>query len=749
MVKTAVVGKTVNGATQLTRMMVLNGDRVVLVDAVTGQPPKKVITKMVDKDLHVFAEGASDPSVIIKDYATFNETVQISGMDASGAYVNYGAAEAGSMELGAASAPIAAASAPLLSTSAMWGIGILAVAGGVAAAAGGGGGDSTTTAPVVVVDPTAPTATITMSDVILNAGETATVTVVFSEAVTGFSNADITAQNGTLSTFSSTDSITWTAIFTPTTAIADTTNVITLTAGSYTSIATSKAGAGATSANYEVDTTVSAPDPLTVAIRDDEPMATANMDGSNTDGSTDANGADILYTFTFSAAVQNFTIDDVVVTMERTDGSVVTTYTAQTDTTGLVFKTFEKVSDTVYTLSVTPEAGYEGVMRVSVATSDAVDISGNTIDASNPSTLSSLQTVDMRAPFPDPLLHGSLTVSAYDVEHQRLVLTFDENLEQVNQSEPTNFGVMINYNVVNVAAVGISDNNVGMADNQVFLYLDPVTNARGETFDWSTAGITVSYVDYGNDLAATPDPIIHDLAGNDATSFNDYIIDTLAPDAIITMSDSVLSSGVTPTVTFAFSEAVTLSLSDLDLSLANGTMDTLSSVDGGKTWTGTFTANAGVSSSTNTIGLLATYEDNAGISGIATSSVNYLVDTLAPVIATPATDVVGHTGTGTITLHFNEVLDAVNFAPNNMFYVTDGTLTPDPTDGAALLQYAINAVSISGQDVTLTADPSITDTPSATWILTYIDAPGNDALALQDIYGSDVSSFTYSINTVI
>lgn len=749
MVKTAVVGKTVNGATQLTRMMVLNGDRVVLVDAVTGQPPKKVITKMVDKDLHVFAEGASDPSVIVKDYATFNETVQISGMDASGAYVNYGAAEAGSMELGAASAPVAAASAPLLSTSAMWGIGILAVAGGVAAAAGGGGGDSTTTAPVVVIDPTAPTATITMSDVILNAGETATVTVVFSEAVTGFSNADITAQNGTLSTFSSTDSITWTAIFTPTTAIADTTNVITLTAGSYTSIATSKAGAGATSANYEVDTTVSAPAPLTVAIRDDEPMATANMDGSNTDGSTDANGADILYTFTFSAAVQNFTIDDVVVTMERTDGSVVTTYTAQTDTTGLVFKTFEKVSDTVYTLSVTPEAGYEGVMRVSVATSDAVDISGNTIDASNPSTLSSLQTVDMRAPFPDPLLHGSLTVSTYDVEHQRLVLTFDENLEQVNQSEPTNFGVMINYNVVNVAAVGISDNNVGMADNQVFLYLDPVTNARGETFDWSTAGITVSYADHGNDLAAIADPIIHDLAGNDATSFNDYIIDTLAPDAIITMSDSVLSSGVTPTVTFAFSEAVTLSLSDLDLSLANGTMDTLSSVDGGKTWTGTFTANAGVSSSTNTIGLLATYEDNAGISGIATTSVNYLVDTLAPVIATPATDVVGHTGTGTITLHFNEVLDAVNFAPNNMFYVTDGTLTPDPADGAALLQYAINAVSISGQDVTLTADPSITDTPSATWILTYIDAPGNDALALQDIYGSDVSSFTYSINTVI
>jgi hypothetical protein len=45
------------------------------------------------------------------------------------------------------------------------------------------------------------------------------VTITFSEAVTGFTNADLTVANGTLSAVSSSDGgITWTATFTPTPA---------------------------------------------------------------------------------------------------------------------------------------------------------------------------------------------------------------------------------------------------------------------------------------------------------------------------------------------------------------------------------------------------------------------------------------------------------------------------------------------------------------------------------------------------
>ena len=958
MTKTVVIGKKIEGITQVNRFMVLSGDKIILVDAHTGLSPKKVTSKIIDRNLYIYEEGATDPSVILNDYKTFENTVEIQGMDQGGSYYDYAMGDSGTMVLSpspiVAPAP-APAHEPWLSTNGMLGIGILAAGGAALAAGGGGGGGSSSTPTAPVVDPTAPTATITMSDVLLNKTETATVIIVFSEAVTGFSNADVTAANGTLSTFSSSDNITWTATLTPTDNITDTTNVISLTAASYTSVATSKAGAAATSANYEVDTVTAAPAPLTVAITDneggvanisgtsvlytftfsepvtgftaldvsvpngtkgvftqlsttvytlkvtptagfegnmtvdvaagaatnsggnsniaaftsnqavdmlaptvvsatladtaltagetsaitivfseavknfsnatldltgangtlsplssadnitwtalftptanitdntnvirvlntytdmagnagtlgtsanftvdtnttlsdtvkptltitdDEPMVTANMDGSNSDGSTDANGADVLYMFTFSEGVQNFTIDDIVVTMQKTDGTVDATYTAATDPSGLVFKTFTKVSDNVYILAVRPEAGYEGVMKVSAATSDATDIIGNVIDATNPSTLSSLQAVDMRAPFPlDPTHSTATTPIQADFAYQRIILTFDENLEQVNQAAPENFDVVINGDAWTVKSIGVSDNSAGMADNQVFLYFDSITNARGELFDWTNAGISVSYTDGTTDITS----VIQDLAGNDVTSFNDFNADTLAPNALISIDDTILSSGNIAKMTVSFSEAVS-SLDISDFTVQSGFLENLSTANGGKTWTADLKANADIDDVINIITLGTSYADANGNAGFGTTSSNYEVDTLAPMIATPASDVVVHTATGTITLHFNEALDSVNFAPNSSFYVTDGTPTPAVDDGAALLQYAINAVSISGQNVTLTVDPSITDTPSATWILTYIDAPANDTLALQDIYGSDASSFTYSINTVI
>ena len=61
------------------------------------------------------------------------------------------------------------------------------------------------------------------------AGETSLVTITFSEAVSGLTNDDLTIANGTLTPVSSADGgITWTATFTPTVAITDTSNLITL-----------------------------------------------------------------------------------------------------------------------------------------------------------------------------------------------------------------------------------------------------------------------------------------------------------------------------------------------------------------------------------------------------------------------------------------------------------------------------------------------------------------------------------------
>ncbi|NAT30911.1 flagellar hook-length control protein FliK, partial [Pseudomonas syringae pv. actinidiae] len=105
------------------------------------------------------------------------------------------------------------------------------------------------------IDTVRPSATVVVADSALSAGETSLVTITFSEAVTGFTNADLTVANGTLSAVSSSDGgVTWTATLTPTANVTDTTNLITLDASGVAN-ASGNAGTGIISSNnYAVDT---------------------------------------------------------------------------------------------------------------------------------------------------------------------------------------------------------------------------------------------------------------------------------------------------------------------------------------------------------------------------------------------------------------------------------------------------------------------------------------------------------------
>ena len=69
-----------------------------------------------------------------------------------------------------------------------------------------GNAGSGATSANYTVDTKAPTtASVTMSDSALKIGDTSTVTITFSEAVTGFDNSDVTVENGSLSTLTSAD----------------------------------------------------------------------------------------------------------------------------------------------------------------------------------------------------------------------------------------------------------------------------------------------------------------------------------------------------------------------------------------------------------------------------------------------------------------------------------------------------------------------------------------------------------------
>ncbi|MFP3507652.1 Ig-like domain-containing protein, partial [Burkholderia sp. SIMBA_062] len=69
----------------------------------------------------------------------------------------------------------------------------------------GNAGSGTTSSANYTVDTVLPTATIVVADNALKIGETSAVTITFSEAVTGFTNADLTIANGTLTAVSSSD----------------------------------------------------------------------------------------------------------------------------------------------------------------------------------------------------------------------------------------------------------------------------------------------------------------------------------------------------------------------------------------------------------------------------------------------------------------------------------------------------------------------------------------------------------------
>ncbi|MFZ3203959.1 MAG: Ig-like domain-containing protein, partial [Pseudomonas sp.] len=145
------------------------------------------------------------------------------------------------------------------------------------------------------IDTTRPTATIVVADSTLSAGETSLVTITFSEAVSGFSNADLTVANGNLSAVSSGDGgITWTAILTPSASLVDASNLITLD-NTGVSDSAGNTGSGTTDAgNYAINTV--------------RPTATIVVaDSSLTAGETS------LVTITFSEAVSGFSNADLTV----------------------------------------------------------------------------------------------------------------------------------------------------------------------------------------------------------------------------------------------------------------------------------------------------------------------------------------------------------------------------------------------------------------------------------------------------
>ncbi|QBZ87338.1 DUF4347 domain-containing protein [Pseudomonas viciae] len=477
----------------------------------------------------------------------------------------------------------------------------------------GNTGTGTTDSNNYAIDTLRPTATIVVADTALNIGETSLVTITFSEAVTGFTLADMTVANGSLSGLSSSDGgITWTATLTPSASITDATNLIILANTGLTDAA-GNTGTGTTSSNnYAVDT--------------QRPTATIVVaDTALSVGETS------LVTITFNEAVTGFTTADLTVAngtitgLSSGDGGITWTGTltpsaSVSDTTNLI---------TLDNTGVTDSAGNAG--------SGTTDSNNYAIDTARPTA----------------------TVVVADTA----IAVGETSLVTITFNEAVTGFTLADLTVANGSLSGLST-----SDNITYT----------ATFTPS-AGIS----DVTNLITLNNTGVV-DGAGNTGsgtTDSNNYVVDTLRPTATIVVADTALNVGETSLVTITFSEAVT-GFDNSDLSIANGTLSAVSSSDGGLTWTATFTPALGVSDTSNVITLNNTgVSDAAGNTGTGTTnSNNYQVDTNVPtatIVIADSTLSIGETSLVTVT--FNS---AVSGFDNSDLTVSNGTLsTMSSTDG--------------------------------------------------------------------
>ncbi|MBB6691082.1 hypothetical protein H7B90_06665 [Cohnella xylanilytica] len=558
------------------------------------------------------------------------------------------------------------------------------------------------------VDTKRPTAAVAVEDPSLTAGETSLVTIAFSEAVTGFTLADLAEENGTLNGLRTDDNVTYTATFTPTSGIEDTTNVISLDNSGVMDRA-GNAGAGSASSNhYAIDTK--------------RPTASIVVaDSSLTAGETS------LVTFTFSEAVTGFANDDLSVpngtlsAVASSDGGI------------------------TWTATFTPADNHSSSANViTLDNSGLTDLAGNSgagTTSSNPFAIATTQPTASIA-----IADSSLTVG----ETSLVTITFSEavtgfanddltisngTLSPVSSSDggitwkatftpkadveaPTNIIELDNSGVTNAsgnAGAGVTASNnyaidtkrptasIAIADSSLKAgETSPVTITFSEAVtgfandDLTIANGTLSAVassDGGMTWTATLTPAadiedttnvisldntrVTDLAGNagaGSVHSNNYAIDTKRPTAAVAVADSSLTAGETSLVSITFSEKVT-GFSNDDLTIPNGTLSAVASSDGGLTWTATFAPTADIRAATNTITL-----DDSGVTDLAgnpgmgtTNSGNFTIDTVRPTAAVAVADSSLTAGeTSPVTITFSE---AVTGFANDDLTIANGTLS--------------------------------------------------------------------------
>ncbi|MCW5323627.1 hypothetical protein D5039_21500 [Verminephrobacter aporrectodeae subsp. tuberculatae] len=534
--------------------------------------------------------------------------------------------------------------------------------GGVRDIAGNTGEGQATSASYAVdtIDPTRPYATtITLADSVLTAGETTTVSFHFSESVTGFTMDDIVLSdaNGTLSALNSTDGgRTWSAVFTPTPNVNDSSNTISVNLAGVTNAA-GRAGVGhSRSANYSVDTRDTSAPTATITLAD-----TALTAGETT-----------TVSIRFNEPVTGFDASDVVLTDANGTLGALTPNAERTLWTA-TFTPTDKVNDRANTISVNLAGVRDDAGNAGVGTASSANYSVDTRDTSAPTATITLADTALTA--------GETTTVS---------IRFNEPVTGLDASDV----VLTDANGTLGALTPNAERTLWTA---TFTPTDKVS-ALVNTIRVNLAGVRD---DAGN-------------AGVGSASSTNYSVDTVRPTATITLADTALTAGESTTVSIRFNEPVTgFDASDVVLTDANGTLGALTPNAERTLWTATFTPTADTNVRANTIRVnLAGVRDDAGNAGTGNaSSTNYSVDTVRPTATITLADIALTRGqTTTVSIRFNEpvtgfdasdiVLTDANgtlgaLTPNAERTLWTATFTPTDKVGDATNTISVNLAGVA------------------------------------------------------
>ncbi|PWF48397.1 Ig-like domain-containing protein, partial [Massilia glaciei] len=367
--------------------------------------------------------------------------------------------------------------------------------------AGGNNAAADTDSDNYAVDTARPTVTVSFGDTSLKAGETTLVTFTFSEAVTGFSNADLTVGNGTLDAVSSADGgTTWSATFTPTAGVTSASNVITVSGLGLTDLAGNTGADTVDSGSYAIDT---APPTVSILVADNALAA----------------GESTLVTFTFSEAVSGFSNAAISIA----NGTLDAVSSADGGTT--------------WTATFTPDADTTAAGNlISVDNTGYVDAAGNT---GSDTTDSNDFLIDTAAP--------------------TVAITLDDSALAAGESALVTF-------TFSEAVTGFSNSAVTVTNGT----LDAVSSVDGGT-TWTATFTPTAGVTSASNVITVDNTAIADLIGNagdGATASANFTIDSELPTVSIALADSALSAGQSSLVTFTFSEPVT-GFSNANVSIDN------------------------------------------------------------------------------------------------------------------------------------------------------------------------------------